>query len=151
MDTPAPNFPVINIIGSHDGYVAEPTDLYKYGINNAGLTEASPNYVKFLSNMIKITSTEGAVLSSTKSYNYTPYKTLTITGHNYNTYISFNFNSFRLILGKVQHIRPNPFDLNINSDFTCVFNISTCNFSEKFTLGFYTPHGEFDIYTIKLA
>lgn len=38
MDTPALNFPVINITGSHSGYVIEPTDLYLRGNNIAGFS-----------------------------------------------------------------------------------------------------------------
>lgn len=66
MDTPAPNFPVINITGSWEGWVPTPQDLYYNGVNSAGFKSVSG--IEFQAERIYFNNTQRSLmLVSSKS------------------------------------------------------------------------------------
>ena len=72
------------VVGTFEGYVANPTDWYYLGANPAGFTSATSGVITFESNQINITRySQGYTVTSSiianKSYNLTGYSNLAIT------------------------------------------------------------------------
>ena len=70
------------VVGTWEGYVASPTDLYNNGLNPGGFQNPySDNYgIEMESNMIQTTngSTNYCTLKTNKKYNFTPYSKINI-------------------------------------------------------------------------
>ena len=72
------NVPIFGVMGSHSGYVTDPSDLYLRGNNPAGFTQVQ--YASFESGGIFHQSTYlPMVFKTSKVYNFTGYTTLAIT------------------------------------------------------------------------
>lgn len=70
--------PIFGVMGSHSGYVTDPSDLYLRGNNPAGFTQVQ--YASFESGGILHQSTYlPMVFKTSKVYNFTGYTTLAIT------------------------------------------------------------------------